>query len=536
MMNHPLLIKTMLERSRKLFPKKEVFSRCLDKDYRFTYGELYPRICKLANVLESLGIKRGDRVGTFAWNNHRHLELYFAITCSGAVLHTLNLRLFPEHLIHVVNHAEDKVIFLDEDLIPVVERVKDQLVTVEKYIILSDKDELPPTTLSPVYHYEKLLAEASDSYYFPDDLDENAPAAMCYTTATTGLPKGVVYTQRSIYLHSLALALPDTLGISEKDVLMPVVPMFHVLAWGLPFAATWLGTKLVMPGRVLTPPALCGLMEQEKVTISAGVPTIWMGILQHLESGAKYDLSSVRYLVNGGSAISGEMIKLFEKKYGLSILHAYGMTETSPVVLSSKLKSYMYNWDEESQYAVRAKQGLLVPGLDMKIVDDTGKEVPWDGKTMGELCVRGPWIAGSYYKEPERSKENMRDGWLHTNDIVTIDEEGYILIQDRAKDLIKSGGEWISSVDLENKIMTHPAVLEAAVIAIPDLKWQERPMACVVLKESEKGKVTEADILKFLEDKVAKWWLPDKVVFVDEIPKTSVGKFNKKALREQFAS
>lgn len=536
MMNHPLLIKTMLERSRKLFPKKEVFSRCLDKDYHFTYGELHPRIRKLANVLESLGIKRGDKVGTFAWNNHRHLELYFAITCYGAVLHTLNLRLFPEHLIHVINHAEDKVIFVDEDLIPVLERVKDQLTTVEKYIILSDKEELPPTTLSPVLHYEKLLDEASDSFEFPDDLDENAPAAMCYTTATTGLPKGVVYTQRSIYLHSLALALPDTLGISERDVLMPVVPMFHVLAWGLPFAATWLGTKLVMPGRVLTPQALCSLMEQEKVTISAGVPTIWMGIFQYLEAGAKHDLSSIRYLVNGGSAISANMIKLFEKKYGINILHAYGMTETSPVVLSSQLKSYMYNWDEDSQYAIRAKQGLLVPGLEMKIVDDTGKEVEWNGKAMGELCVKGPWITGAYYKEPERSKENIRDGWLHTNDIVTIDEEGYILIQDRAKDLIKSGGEWISSVDLENNIMSHPAVAEAAVIAMPDPKWQERPMACVVLKESEKGKVTEEDILKFLEDKVAKWWLPDKVLFIDEIPKTSVGKFNKKALREQYTT
>ena len=410
-----------------------------------------------------------------------------------------------------------------------------QLKTVEKYIILSDKDELPPTQLSPVFHYEKLLAAASDEYSFPDDLDENTPAAMCYTTATTGLPKGVTYTHRSIYLHSLAECLPDVLGISERDVVMPVVPMFHVLAWGLPFSCAWMGAKLVMPGKFMTPEALCTLMEQERVTVAAGVPTIWMGIYQHLEKGAKYDFSSVRYIVNGGSAVSAAQIEKFEKNYGLSILHAYGMTETSPVVLCSTPKSYMESWDEDSRYGVRAKQGVLIPGLEMKIVNDNGEEIKWDGKEMGELCVRGPWITGEYYKEPERSAENIKDGWLHTNDIVTIDEEGFVLIQDRAKDLIKSGGEWISSVDLENTIMTHPNVLEAAVIAVPHPRWQERPAACIVLKDWENSNVTEKDIQEFLEARVAKWWLPDKVIFVAEIPKTSVGKFNKKALREQYA-
>lgn len=535
MMNHPLLIKTMLERSRKLFPGKEIFSRCYEKDHRLTYGEMYRRTCRLGNVLRALGANRGDKIGTFAWNNHRHLELYFAITCSGMVLHTLNLRLFPEHLIHVINHAADKIIFVDEDLIPVLEKVSDQLTTVEKYVILTDKEELPPTRLAPAYHYEKLLAEAAETFDFPDDLDENTPAGMCYTTATTGLPKGVLYTQRSIYLHSLSIALPDMLGLSEKDVIMPVVPMFHVMAWGLPFAATWLGIKLVMPGRVLTPEALCKLIELEKVTISAGVPTIWMGVFQHLEAGHVYDLSSLRFIVNGGSAISANMIRLLEQKFGIRILHAYGMTETSPIVLVSNLKSHIESWDEDKKYAIRARQGLLIPGLEMKIVNDEGNEVAWDGKEMGELCVRGPWITGAYYNEPERSKENIRGGWLHTNDVVTIDEEGYLLIQDRAKDLIKSGGEWISSVDLENTIMIHPAVAEAAVIAVPDPKWQERPLACVVLKATEKGRVSEADILKFLEDKVAKWWMPNRLIFIDEIPKTSVGKFNKKALRERFA-
>ncbi|MCW3490352.1 long-chain fatty acid--CoA ligase [Dethiobacter alkaliphilus] len=532
MMNHQLLIKTMLERAYKLFPKKEIFSRGLDRDMRYTYGDFYPRVCKLANVLQSLDVKQGDKIGTFAWNNHRHLELYFAITCSGSVLHTLNLRLFPEHVIHVINHAEDKIIFVDEDLLPIVEKAAPQLTTVEKYVIMTDKDELPETSLSPVYHYEKLLAEAADTYDFPD-LDENTPAAMCYTTATTGLPKGVTYTHRSIYLHSLAESLPDVLGLSERDAVLPVVPMFHVLAWGLPFSCTWMGSKLVLPGRVLTPEALCTLMEQEGVTMAAGVPTIWMGIYQHLDSGAKYDLSKLRYIVNGGSAVSKTQIAAFEKKFGLSILHAYGMTETSPVVLCSTMKSYMEDWDEEEQYAMRAKQGVLVPGLEMKIVNDEGKEVAWNGKEMGELCVRGPWITSEYYKEPERSAENIKDGWLYTNDIVTIDEEGFILIQDRAKDLIKSGGEWISSVDLENTIMSHPEVVEAAVIAVPDPKWQERPMACVVLKDG--SNVTEQDILDFLKPKVARYWMPDKVQIIGEIPKTSVGKFNKKALRETYA-
>lgn len=535
MMKHKLLIKTMLDRAYKLFPKKEIFSRCLDKDLTYTYGDFYRRVCKLANVLQDLGIGQGDRVGTFAWNNHRHLELYFAVTCSGAVLHTLNLRLFPEHLIHVINHAEDKVIFVDEDLIPILEKVAPHLKTVEKYIVLTDKEEIPSTTLSPVYHYETLLAGAADVFAFPDDLDENTPAAMCYTTATTGLPKGVIYTHRSIYLHSLMEALPDVLGISERDVVMPVVPMFHVLAWGLPFTCTWMGTKLVMPGRVLTPEALCKLMEQEKVTISAGVPTIWMGIYQHLEKGAKYDFSSLRYIVNGGSAVFATQIANFEKNFGITILHAYGMTETSPLVLCSTLKSYMAGWSEDKRYAVRAKQGMLVPGLEMQVINDKGEEVQWDGREMGELCVRGPWITGEYYREPGRSAENIREGWLHTNDIVTVDEEGFLLIQDRAKDLIKSGGEWISSVDLENTIMGHPAVAEAAVIAIPHPRWQERPLACVVLKEAAKGSVSEQEILDYLGEKVAKWWLPDKVIFIDEIPKTSVGKFSKKALREKYA-
>ena len=534
MMKQPLLIKTMLERSHKLFPKKEIFSRGIDRDFRYTYGDFYKRVCMLANVMEQLGINQGDKVGTFAWNTHRHMELYFAITCSGAVLHPLNVRLFAEHLIHIVTNAEDKVIFLDEDLIPQIEEIQDQLTTVEKYVIMTDKDELPKTTLAPVYHYEKLMEDVSDTYDFPD-LHEDTVAAIGYTSATTGLPKGVLYSHRSTYLHALTLCLPDAIGISEKDVVLPVVSMFHVFSWGFPFSATFMGSKLVLSGNDFSAENLCSLIEQEKVTLIAGVPTIWINILQHLDEGAKYDLSSLRYILNGGAPLSRHLVTSFAQRYGIEFLGTYGMTEASPVVLTCPLKSYMEEWDGEDKLSIKVKQGRMLPGLEMKIVNDKGKEVIWNGKDMGELLLRGPWIANAYYRDRERSAETFKDGWYYSNDIVTIDEEGYILLQDRGKDLIKSGGEWISSVDLENNIMGHPAVAEAAVIAIPSEKWQERPMACVVLKPGEIGKVTEKDILDFLRGKVAKWWLPDKVVFIDEVPKTSVGKFNKKALRESFA-
>ncbi|HAP31509.1 MAG TPA: fatty-acid--CoA ligase [Firmicutes bacterium] len=534
MMEHPLLIKTMLNRANLLFPKKEIISRNPEGDFCYTYGDFYKRVCRLANVLQQLGIKQGDKVATFAWNNHRHLELYFAVTCAGAVLHPLNVRLFADHLTYIIANAEDKIIFIDEDLISKIEEIQDKLTTVEKFVIMSGKDELPETTLSPVYHYEKLLAEASDAFNFPD-LDEYAIAAMGYTSATTGLPKGVLYTHRSTYLHALTLCLPDAIGISEKDIILPVVSMFHVFSWGLPFSAAFMGANLVFGGNDFSAKNLCSLVEQEKVTLMAGVPTIWINILQYLDGGAKHDLSSLRHLLNGGAALSKNLVTAFAARYGINILGTYGMTEASPVVLTCHLKSYMENWDDERKLSVKVKQGQLLPGLEMKIVNDRGKEVKWSGKEMGELLLRGPWVAAEYYRDPERSAETFKDGWYHSNDIVTIDEEGYILLQDRGKDLIKSGGEWISSVDLENNIMGHPAVAEAAVIAIPSEKWQERPLACVVLKQGEKVNVTEQDILDYLKDKVAKWWLPDKVVFINEVPKTSVGKFNKKILREMFA-
>ncbi|MEW5922225.1 MAG: long-chain fatty acid--CoA ligase [Bacillota bacterium] len=533
MMDYPLLVNTMLMRCNKLFAKKEIVSVCLDSVFRYTYGDFFSRVCRLANLLQELGIKKGDVVGTFAWNTHRHMEIYFAVTCSGAILHTINVRLHPDHLSHIINHAEDKLLFVDDDLMSSLEIIGDKLSTVQSFIVLTDKEYLPQTKLANVFHYERLLKLAKEKYVFPRDLGENTPAAICYTSATTGLPKGVRYTHRSIFLHALTLCTPDAIGISERDVILAVVPMFHVFSWGFPFCATLMGSKLILPGRDLSAPTLCRLIETEKVTLMAGVPTIWINLYQHLESGARYDLNSLRYILNGGSPISKALVEGLEKKHGLTVRGTCGMTEATPVVLTCPIKSYMDTWDEEKIYSQKAKQGMLLPGLEMKVVSKQG-EVSHDGREMGELLLRGPWIAAEYYKDPARSAEVFIDGWYHTGDIVTVDDEGYILVKDRSKDIIKSGGEWISSVDLENTIMGHPAVIEAAVIGIPHEKWQERPLAYVVLKESEKGTVTELDILNFLKDKTAKWSLPDKVLFIDEVPKTSVGKFNKKILREMF--
>lgn len=533
MMNYPLTTNSILERAKMLYARKEIVCKDYKGIFRYDYAQFYQRVGKLANVLKSLGVKPGDRVATLAWNTHRHLELYFAIPGIGSVLHTLNLRLFQEQLIYIINHAEDSVIFVDEDLLPLLEAIKDKMPTVKQFVIMTDSPELPKTSLSPVYLYEELLDKASPDYKFPRDLDEWSTAAMCYTTATTGDPKGVAYTHRAIFLHSLACLSVEMMGLGERDTVMAVVPMFHANAWGMPFTATWTGCKQVFPGSRPDPRILCQLIQDEKVTVTAGVPTIWMGILQVMEK-EKFDFSSVKSFICGGSAIPLTLMKAYDEKIGVPIIHAYGMTETTPLVTLSRTKSYMDQWPMEKQYAVRIKQGTVAPGLEIRVVNEKGEELPHDGKTMGELVIRGPWIAGEYYKNPEKTAECMGDGWLHTNDIVTIDEEGYISICDRTKDLIKSGGEWISSVDLENTIMAHPGVAEAAVIAMPHVKWDERPMACVVPKAEYKDTLKEEDIVKFLEGKMSKWMLPDKVIFIDTIPKTSVGKFNKKELRQKY--
>ncbi|KLU62884.1 long-chain-fatty-acid--CoA ligase [Peptococcaceae bacterium CEB3] len=534
MMSYDLTLRAVLERAAQLFPKKEIISRDYSGTFRYTYEDFYRRVLRLANVLKDLGLSKGDRVATLAWNHHRHLELYFAVPLSGAILHTLNLRLAPEQLTYIINHAEDKTLFVDQDLLPLLESIQAQVPTVEHFIVMSDTEEIPANNLRNPLSYETLLAAAGENMAFPD-LSEWDPAAMCYTTATTGNPKGVVYTHRGLVLHSYAASIPDSLGLREADRVLPFVPMFHANAWGLPFACTWLGATQVFPGARPQAEDICQMIEEHRVTMAAGVPTIWMATYPLWASG-QYDPSSLSELVCGGSAAPKSMIRNYREKLGLTVLHAYGMTETTPVALVSRPKSSMADWGEEEKYNTASKQGLLVPGLEMKVVREDGLEVPWDGKTMGELLLRGPWIAKEYYKDPVRSRAAFAGGWLHTGDIVTVDPEGYVAIADRSKDLIKSGGEWISSLDLENTLMGHPAVLEAAVIAIPHPKWLERPLACVVLRQESVGHVSQEDILDYLRGKVPKLWLPDRVEFLDSIPRTSVGKFYKQALRKQFAS
>lgn len=530
MMETPLLLTSFLKRAERYFPQKLIISRTSTETiHRIPYKDYVKRTRKLADALTKLGMKKGTKVGSFAWNHHRHLEAYFAVPCAGAILHMINIRLSLEHIIYVINHAEDEILLVDGDLFPLLNNVIPYLQTVKHIIVMQDNKDVPASSFPNVYSYEKLLEESSDSFEFPEDLDENSPAGMCYTSATTGMPKGVVYTHRGLVLHSLALGLSDSMGLREKDVVMPIVPMFHVNAWGMPFAAVNYGSTQVLPGPMFTPSLLLDLIDQEKVTVTAGVPTIWLGVAHEQEKRPR-DLSSLRSVVCGGSASPKGLIKTFEEKFNVPFIVGYGMTETTPIVTLSTYTSEMEDWTPEQKLDIRATQGLTVPLLDTEVVNDAG-EVPWDGQTMGELRIRGPWIANEYYHD-ERTAEAFKEGWLYTGDIAVVTPEGYIKITDRTKDLIKSGGEWISSVDLENALMTHEAVFEAAVIAIPHEKWQERPLACVVLKEGKSA--TKEELISYLDGQFAKWWLPDDVVFINEVPKTSVGKFLKAKLREDL--
>lgn len=533
MMDTPLLLTGFLERARRYYPNKMIVSRTSETMiHRFTYTTYVERTKRLADALTKIGMTKGMKVGSFAWNHHRHLEAYFAVPCAGAVLHMINIRLAPEHIVYVINHAEDEILLVDSDLYTLMAPLVPQFTTVKKIVIMQDTPKLPPTpTGITLYDYETLLAEASATFTFPEDLDENTPAGMCYTSATTGMPKGVVYTHRSLVLHSMISGLSDTLGLAERDVVMPIVPMFHANAWGLPFAAVNFGATQVLPGPAFTPALLLDLIEQEKVTITAGVPTIWLGMVKE-QDNAPRDLSSLRLVVSGGSASPKGLIRKFEQDYGVPFLVGYGMTETSPLVSVSNFKEEMDDWTYEDKLELRATQGLTTPLIETRVINQHG-EVPWDNETMGELIIKGPWIASGYYKD-ERTAEAFQNGWLYTGDIAVMTPEGYIRITDRTKDLIKSGGEWISSVDLENALMTHPAVFEAAVVAMPHEKWQERPLACVVLKEE--GAATKEELMAYLEQHVAKWWLPDEIVFIDEVPKTSVGKFLKAKIRDNIAT
>ena len=533
MMQTPLLLSSFVKRAEQFFPDKLIISRTAeDTIHRIPYREFAKRTRKLADALTKLGMKHGTKVGSFGWNHHRHLEAYFGVPCTGAILHMINIRLSPEHIAYVINHAEDEILLVDDNLFPHLQQLAPMLKTVKHYVIMGDSTEIPETSLENVYSYEALLAEASDTYEFPEDLDENTPAGMCYTSATTGNPKGVVYTHRGIVLHSYALGLADAMGMQERDVAMPIVPMFHVNAWGMPFAAVFFGTTQVLAGPGFDPGLILDLIEKEKVTLTAGVPTIWLAVLKAQEQNPR-DLSSLRAIVCGGSAAPKGLIRAFEEKYNVPFVIGYGLTETAPLVSLSVFTSKMDHLTMDEKIDIRALQGLTMPGLEVRIVNENG-EVPWDGQTMGELTIRGPWIASEYYKD-ERTAEAFKDGWLYTGDIAVMTEDGYLKLMDRTADLIKSGGEWISSVDLENALMTHDAIFEAAVIAIPHEKWQERPLACVVLQEGQTAddKMKEA-LLNSLKDQFASWWIPDDVVFLDELPKTSVGKFLKRALRVEL--
>jgi fatty-acyl-CoA synthase len=534
MMDYQLTLRHILDRSFRFFPRKEVVTRVGDGVTRASYEDVYGRVHRLAGALRSLGVERGDRVGTFAWNNQRHLEVYFAAPCMGAVLHTVNFRLFQEQITYIVNHAEDRVLFVDPSVLHLLEPIADRLDSVRHYVVLGDPpDDLSNLAGRPVHSYESLLESAPEQFPFPD-LGENDAAAMCYTSGTTGNPKGVLYSHRALVLHSLGEATADVMALSEGDVVLPVVPMFHANAWGLPFTSTMVGATQVLPGAAPTPADLIRLIETEGVTIAAGVPTLWMGVLAALDQG-KHDVSSVTRIMCGGSAAPPAMIEAYEKRHGVPVWHAWGMAEMTPLGTVSRLKRHLERASPEERLAIRSKQGIASALVDLKAIDDEGNDVPWDGKSLGELVVRGPWVTAGYYRDPDSAERFTSDGWFRTGDVVTIDAEGYLQIADRTKDLVKSGGEWISSVELENALMAHPSVAEAAVIAVPDARWGERPLACVVLKR-EGGEATEAEMIDFLRPRFASWWLPDSVRFVDEIPKTSVGKFDKKVLRDRYQS
>ena len=529
MMNVPLTITHLLDRAARYAPQKEIVSRRPDRSiHRTTWADVHARAGRLAHALARLGVAPGDRVATLAWNHARHLELYLAVPSMGAVLHTLNLRLHPTEIAYIARHAGDKVVVVDETLLPLLTKFIDHVPSVEQVIVMRDTS----APLADKYlDYEALLAPESKDYPWPA-LDENAAAMICYTSGTTGNPKGVVYSHRSTVLHTLVACMTDTLGVSESDVVMPVVPMFHANAWGLPFCAAATGAKVVFPGPHLDPTSIVDLMAGERVTLAAGVPTIWLGILALLDQDpSRYDLSTVRSMVIGGAAAPPAMIQGFRARHRLEVTHAWGMTETNPLGTVARIKSHMEGASEEDRLRVRSTQGYAAVFVETRHVDDGGRLLPWDGATMGELEVRGPWVASSYIGG-EGPEKFTADGWFKTGDVVTIDADGYVRITDRAKDVVKSGGEWISSVALENALMSHPAVLEAAVFAAKHPKWDERPIAAVVLKPDRTA--TREELVAHLAPLFPKFWLPDDVVFIAQIPRTSTGKFLKSKLRDEY--
>ncbi|MCW2898354.1 MAG: putative fatty acid CoA ligase [Streptosporangiaceae bacterium] len=529
MQDFPLTVTAILRHGSRVYGDSECVTWTGTGARRAPFTQIAGNAERLASALRRLGVGQGDRVATFAWNNQEHLEAYFAVPGMGAVLHTLNLRLFPEQLTHIINHAEDKIIIVDDSIVPLLARVAANLDTVEAYIVVGDGDATPLETAgrAPVLRYHELLAAEEPGFQWPE-LDERSAASMCYTSGTTGDPKGVVYSHRSTYLHAASLLSATMSGLTQADRVLAIVPMFHVNAWGLPYSAFLSGATLHMPGPFLQPEHLTRFIATERTTVASAVPTIWSAILNY---GAEHelDLSSLRNGTSGGAAAPRAILEQFQERYGLTIIQGWGMTETSPVGgMAFPPPGVKPGSTEDLDW--RMKSGRIAAGVEMRIVDDEGAELAWDGEAVGEIEVRGPWITASYYREP--APEKFRDGWLRTGDIGTIDGRGYFQITDRVKDVIKSGGEWISSVELENHLVGHPEVLEAAVIGIPDPRWDERPLACVVRRPG--GSVSAAELAAFLSGKVAKWQIPENWTFIEEVPKTTVGKYDKKPLRALF--
>ncbi|WP_337877707.1 3-(methylthio)propionyl-CoA ligase [Caldimonas sp.] len=531
MMQMPLMISSLLTHAARHSADTEIVSKRVEGDiHRYTYRDAELRARKLAQALARLGCEMGDRIGTLAWNGYRHFEIYYGTSGSGLVCHTINPRLFPEQIAWIINDAEDRVLCFDLNFLPLVEKLAPTLRTVQHFVLMSDRAHMPAqTSLSGLLCYEELV-EAEDGQYTWPQFDENTASSICYTSGTTGHPKGAVYSHRSTVLHAYASALPDAMGCSAQDVILPVVPMFHVNAWGLPYSAALVGAKLVLPGPHLDGKSLYELFETEKVTFSAGVPTVWLGLITHAKQH-NLKFSTFKRTVIGGSACPPSMLRTLEDDFGVNVIHAWGMTELSPLGTLSKLKAKHLDLPLEAQRRILEKQGKVIYGIDMQIIGDDGQPLPWDGKSSGNLVVRGPWVIQSYFR---RDESPLQDGWFPTGDVATIDPDGYMQITDRSKDVIKSGGEWISSIELENIAMAHPAVHEAAAIACKHPKWDERPLLVVVRKPG--ASLTREEMLAFYEGKIAKWQIPDDVVFVDEIPHTATGKIQKLKLREQFAN
>ena len=533
MMDSELLISSILEHADRNFGDREIVSVTADNPlHRYTYSDCFRRTRQLANALGKMGLEQGDRVATLAWNEYRHLEAYYAIAGSGLVCHTVNPRLFPEQVVFIINHAEDRWIFVDLLILPLLEKIADLIPGVEGFVVMTDEAHMPETTLKNAVCYETLIASESDEFEWPA-FDERSASNLCYTSGTTGDPKGVLFDHRSTILHAYAAVTPDVMNLSSNDCILPVVPLFHVNAWGIPYAALMVGCKLVFPGpKMGDGETLYHLLEQEAVSLALGVPTVWLALLQYAEAAGK-QLNRLERTVIGGAAVPVSMIREFREKHDVVVIQGWGMTEMSPLGTVSTPKFGMESLSGEELDDVRAKAGRGIYGVEMRIVDDEGNSLPWDGVAYGSLQVRGPWICSGYFKLEGDSEAHTADGWFDTGDVATIDSEGYMAITDRTKDVIKSGGEWISSIDIENTAVGHEAVAEAAVIGVPHPKWTERPLLIII--RAEGAELEKEEILTWLDGKIAKWWIPDDVAFVDEIPHTATGKIKKIELRKQFA-